>query len=188
MLALALLLAAAPTATPAPSPAPTATARPAPLLGRAGGMARPKSLSEHAAEMKAKGTPAARVSFDDVATAEDAGEDPIAPAGGPGKAGGAAVEQGGGKGASADAAAAQRRMDRAVERGLAVPERTSTSRRDRARREWDEAAEACRRTPGCVPHWRDDARYGEDKPLKTDQELIEEVRKRGFSEPHPTPR
>ena len=76
----------------------------------------------------------------------------------------------------------------AVEKGLAVPERTGSSRRNNARREWDQAAEACRTTPGCVPQYRDDPRYGSDKPLKTDQELIEEIRKRGFSEPHPLPK
>jgi len=79
-------------------------------------------------------------------------------------------------------------MDRAVERGLAVPERTSSSRREKARREWDDATEACRRTPGCVPRYRDDAGYGESKPLKTDAELIEDLRKRGFAEPHPLPK
>ena len=79
-------------------------------------------------------------------------------------------------------------MDKAVAKGLAVPERTRSSSRDRARREWDEAADACRKTPGCTPQYRDDASYGGNKPLKTDQELIEDVRKRGFSEPHPLPK
>jgi hypothetical protein len=180
VLALLLLQAASPEAT-APKPSPSPTARPAPSLGRSGEPARQKTLSEHAAEMRAKGTPPRAVSFDDVATGEAIPPEPDAKS----------PEKGGSKAAGDDgkaAAAAQRRMDRAVEKGLAVPERTRSSRRDQARREWDQAAEACRTTPGCIPHYRDDARYGADKPLKTDRELIEDIRKRGFSEPHPLPK
>lgn len=181
VLALLLLQSASPEAA-APRPTPSPTARPAPSLGRSSDPVRQKTLSEHAAEMKAKGASARKVSFDDVATGEaiapDPGEKPAEEAG----------IKAGGDDAKAAATAAQRRMDRAVERGLAVPERTSTSRRNNARREWDQAAEACRTTPGCVPQYRDDPRYGSDKPLKTDQELIEEIRKRGFSEPHPLPK
>ena len=184
MLLLALLLAASPPAAPTPTPAPTA--RPAPVLGRTSQAARPKSLADHAAEMKAKGGGARSVSFDDVRVVEpDELEDPT-----PASADRAKPKGAGGEGATDEAAAsasAQRRMDRAVERGLAVPERCSTARRDRARREWDDAAEACRRTPGCVPRYRDDPSWGANKPLRTDQELIEEIRKRGFSEPHPMP-
>lgn len=187
MLVLALLLAqsaAAPSATPAATAAPAPALRPAPLLGRTEQGARPKTLSEHAAEMKAKGASARRVSFDDVATADPLDAAP------PAKEARAGAKPGAPPPASPDAAAAaaQQRMDRAVERGLAVPERTTSSRRANARREWDEAAEACRRTPGCVPQYRDDARFGESKPLKTDAEVIEEMRKRGFSEPHPLPK
>lgn len=188
MLVLALLLAqaaaAAPSATPAATFAPAPALRPAPLLGRSEQGARPKTLSEHAAEMKAKGASARRVSFDDVATADPLDAAP------PAKEARAGAKPGAPPPASPDAAAAaaQQRMDRAVERGLAVPERTTSSRRANARREWDEAAEACRRTPGCVPQYRDDARFGESKPLKTDAEVIEEMRKRGFSEPHPLPK
>ena len=182
MLLLALLLAAAPPVAPAPTPAPTA--RPAPVLGRTAQGARAKSLADHAAEMKAKGGGARSVSFEDVRVVEpDEMEDPA-------PAERAKPKGAGGEGAADEAAAsasAQRRMDRAVERGLAVPERCSTARRDRARREWDDAAEACRRTPGCVPRYRDDPSWGANKPLRTDQELIEEIRKRGFSEPHPMP-
>lgn len=183
MLVLALLLAqsaAAPSATPAATAAPAPALRPAPLLGRSEQGARPKTLSDHAAEMKAKGASGRRVSFDDVATADPLDAAPPAKEGGAGAPPPASSD--------AAAAAAQRRMDRAVGRGLAVPERTTSSRRANARREWDEAAEACRRTPGCVPQYRDDARYGENKPLKTDQELIDDIRKRGFSEPHPLPK
>ncbi len=194
MLVLALLLAqavapaTAPATTPVPTPVPSP--RPVPVLSRSGDPARAKTLAEYAAEMKAKGATPRPVTFDDVRTvdpADDGEPAPAASAPGPGKAGKASP---GGKASdeAAAAAAAQRRMDRAVDRGLAVPERTSSSRRDRARREWDDAAEACRRTPGCVPQFRDDVRYGENKPLKTDQELIEDVRKRGFSEPHPLPK
>lgn len=179
MIVFLLLLAQASAPTPAPSPVPTA--RPAPLLGRTGAPARPKTLSEHAAEMKAKGTPASRVSFDDVPTVEsgvtDEESEPVAgarPAASPS-----------GKPDEAAARRAQRRMDRAVERGLEVPERTRSPRRDKARKEWDDAAESCRQTPGCVPVYRDDPRWGDKKPLRTDAELIEEIRKRGFSEPHP---
>jgi len=186
MLALALLLAAAPTAVPSPTPTPAPTARPAPVLGRAGEPARAKSLSEHAAEMKSKGAPAKRVSFDDVRSVEAEEVEPVAPDA-KARAGSAAAAEDD-KSAAAAAAKAQKRMDRAVERGLAVPERTSTARRDRARREWDDAAEACRTTPGCVPRYRDDPRYGDDKPLKTDEELIDDIRRRGFSEPHPLPK
>jgi hypothetical protein len=176
-----LLLQAAPPAAPATEPAPTPTARPTPSLGRSAEPVRQKTLSEHAAEMKAKGTPPRPVSFDDIPTGEAIPPEPGAKP--PGK--------GDGKAAGDDgkaATAAQRRMDRAVEKGLAVPERTSTARRNSARREWDAAAEACRTTPGCMPHYRDDARYGTDKPLKTDRELIEDIRKRGFSEPHTPPK
>lgn len=192
MITLVLLLAqavpagaATPAPNPVPSPAPTA--RPAPTLGRAPVTALPKSLSEHAAEMKTKGQAPRAVSFDDVkpGTAEpaDADEAP-APAAGGARAAAAAPS-----GAEAKAAAeAQRRMDRAVERGLSVPERTRSAARDNARREWDAAAEACRRTPGCVPRYRDDPSFGAEKPLKTDGELIDDIRKRGFSEPHPTPK
>lgn len=183
VLALLLLQAASPEVTaPAPSPAPSPAARPAPLLGRSGEPARQKTLAEHAAEMKAKGAPSRAVSFDDIPAGEALPPEPGAKP--PEKAGNKAAGDDG----RAAATAAQRRMDRAVEKGLAVPERTSTSRRNNARREWDQAAEACRTTPGCVPHYRDDARYGADKPLKTDQELIEDIRKRGFSESHTPPR
>lgn len=188
MLALALLLAVVPAAVPTATPTPVPTLRPAPALGRASEPARAKSLSEHAAEMKTKGTPARRVSFDDVRTVEAEEAEPPAPATAAKGRTGALPGAGEDRSADAEAARAQRRMDRAVERGLAVPERTSTARRDRARRDWDDAAEACRRTPGCVPRYRDDPRYGDDKPLKTDQELIEDIRKRGFSEPHPLPK
>ena len=186
MLHLVLLLASAGASAPA-APAPSPTARPAPTLGRASVVARPKSLSDHASEMKAKGEAPRAVSFDDVSTGEPAPVSPVAadpPAATRGRAAGAPASDGGEK-AAADA---QRRMDRAVEKGLSVPERTRSSARDRARREWDEAAEACRRTPGCLPRYRDDPAFGGNKPLKTDQELIDDVRKRGFSEPHPTPR
>lgn len=177
MIVFLLLLAQASAPTPSPSPSPTA--RPAPLLGRSGPAARPKTLSEHAAEMKAKGTPASRVSFDDVPSVEvDPARDE------PGSVALPAANASG-KPDEAAARAAQKRMDRAVERGLEVPERTRSPRRDKARKEWDDAAETCRKTPGCVPVYRDDARFGDKKPLRTDAELIEEIRKRGFSEPHP---
>lgn len=188
-LTLALLLpqAAAPATAPPPTPVPAA--RPAPALGQSTEPARAKTLAEHAAEMKAKGTPAKQVSFDDVQTVDpaEAAEPPTSPGA---STSGATSSKKGGKAGDGDAAAtqAQRRMDRAVTKGLAVPERTTSSRRDNARREWDDAAEACRKTPGCVPQYRDDARYGENKPLKTDRELIDDIRKRGFSEPHPLPK
>lgn len=188
-LTLALLLphAAAPATAPPPTPVPTA--RPAPALGRSTEPAREKTLAEHAAEMKAKGTPAKQVSFDDVQTVDPA-EAAEPPASRGASTSGAASSKKGGRAGDGDATAAQaqRRMDRAVSKGLAVPERTTSSRRDNARREWDDAAEACRKTPGCVPQYRDDARYGENKPLKTDRELIDDIRKRGFSEPHPLPK
>lgn len=201
MLLITLLLAQAAASAPAPAsqpaataaPAPAATARPAPALGRAAEGARAKSLSEHAREMKAKGAAAKKVSFDDVRTADPAESDlaaaPPARASGPAKSG---ASRGNADEAANEeakrAAAAQKRMDRAVERGLAVPERTSGSRRDNARREWDDAAEECRKTPGCIPKYRDGASFGGNKPLKTDQELIDDIRKRGFSEPHPLPK
>lgn len=181
MIVYLLLLAQASAPAPAPTPAPTV--RPVPLLGRSGPAARPKTLSEHAAEMKAKGTPARRVTFDDVPSVgagSEAADEMAEPVDGTGPAGSPA-----GKPDEAAARSAQRRMDRAVERGLEVPERTRSPRRDKARTEWDDAAEACRKTPGCVPVYRDDPRWGDKKPLRTDAELIEEIRKRGFSEPHP---
>ncbi len=186
-LALFLLQSSAPVAVASPTPVPATG--PAPALGRSSEPARPKTLADHAAEMKAKGTPAKQVSFEDVQTVDpaDAAEDP-APKAAPGSH--ATASKKSGKAASGDAGAtqAQRRMDRAVAKGLAVPERTRSSSRDRARQEWDDAAEACRKTPGCIPQYRDDPRYGENKPLKTDRELTEDIRKRGFSEPHPLPK
>jgi hypothetical protein len=140
--------------------------------------------------MKAKGTPTRQVSFDDVRTVDpnEAAGTSASPTAA--HSGGASTKPRRGKasGGDVEAAQAQRRMDKAVAKGLAVPDRTRSSSRDRARREWDEAADDCRRTPGCAPHYRDDATYGGNKPLKTDQELIEEIRKRGFSEPHPLPK
>lgn len=185
--ALLLPQAATPATTVVPTPAPTA--RPAPTLGRSSEATRPKTLAEHAALMKTKGTPTRQVSFDDVQTVDptEAAEPPTSPGA---NTPGTTSSKKGDKAGDGDAAAtqAQRRMDRAVSKGLAVPERTRSSSRDRARREWDDAADACRKTPGCVPQYRDDARYGENKPLKTDRELIDDIRKRGFSEPHPLPK
>ena len=187
MIVFLLLLAqtTAPTPSPTPAPTPAPAARPAPVLGRSGPAARSKTLSEHAAEMKAKGTPASRVSFDDVPSVEIAVEDDATDEK-PGAAAGArSAANPAGKADDVVARKAQKRMDRAVERGLEVPERTRSPRRDKARKEWDDAAESCRQTPGCVPVYRDDPRWGDKKPLRTDAELIEEIRRRGFSEPHP---
>lgn len=189
-LILALLLPLAATTATAASPTPAPTARPAPALGRSSEPARPRTLSEHAALMRAKGTPAKQVSFDDVQTVDpaDVTEASAPHAGAQPRAGSTASKSEKAAGSDAEAARAQRRMDKAVAKGLSVPERTRSSNRDRARREWDEAADACRKTPGCTPQYRDDASYGGNKPLKTDQELIEDIRKRGFSEPHPLPK
>lgn len=188
--AIALLLpqAAAPAATAAPMPVPTS--RPAPALGRSSEPARPKTLSEHAAVMKVNRTPTRQVSFDDVRTVDPAETAEASSSAADSRSLTTSARPKGEKsaGGDAEAAQAQRRMDRAVSKGLAVPERTRSSSRDRARREWDDAADACRKTPGCKPQYRDDASYGENKPLKTDQELIQDIRKRGFSEPHPLPK
>ena len=182
---------AAPAAAAPPTPVPTA--RPAPALGRSGEPARPKTLSEHAALMKAKGTPTRQVSFDDVQTvdpkeATKALGTSSTPTDAPSRS--ASTRPKGAKAAGGDAEAtrAQHRMDKAVAKGLAVPERGRGPSRDKARREWDEAADACRRTPGCTPKYRDDASYGGNKPLKTDKEIIDDIRSRGFSEPHPLPK
>lgn len=186
--ALLLPQASAPAAAAAPTPVPTA--RPAPALGSAGTPARPMSLSEHAARMKANGTPTNPVSFDDVKSVDPADAAAGSPTPASGRSGAAKSRKKSGKaaGENADAAQAQKRMDRAVAKGLALPERGRGSSRDKARREWDAAAEACRTTPGCTPQYRDDAIYGGNKPLKTDKELIDDIRKRGFSEPHPLPK
>jgi hypothetical protein len=189
MLFLVLMLAQAaplPSPAPAPEPSPVPTPRPA-ALGRAPVVARPKTLSDHAAEMKAKGESPRPVSFDDVRKGTPvpaAGEDEAPDAGGKARGGTAPAKDGDGKAV----AAAQKRMDRAVESGLSLPDTARSSAREKARREWDAAADACRRTPGCVPRYRDDPGFGEHKPLKTDEELIDDVRKRGFSEPHPAPK
>ncbi|HYN41122.1 MAG TPA: hypothetical protein VE129_05050 [Thermoanaerobaculia bacterium] len=186
--ALLIPQAAAPAAAANPTPAPTA--RPAPALGRSSEPARPKTLSEHAALMKVNRTPTRQVSFDDVKTVDpaNAAETSAFPTDSHSRATSTRAKGGKTAGGDAEATQAQRRMDKAVAKGLAVPERTRSSSRDRARLEWDEAADACRKTPGCNPQYRDDATYGENKPLKTDQELIQDVRKRGFSEPHPLPK
>lgn len=74
-------------------------------------------------------------------------------------------------------AAAQRRMDGAVKGGLNADRSRSTSTRSAARQRWDDAAEQCRRTPGCVPVYRDGSAF-RDKPLKTDAELVEGLKRR----------
>jgi len=186
----ALLLPQAALPAAAASPTPVPTARPAPALGRSSEPAGPKTLSEHAALMKVSRTPTRQVSFDDVKTVDPAkdAETSVSPTDSHSRAPSAKAKGGKAAGGDASAAQAQRRMDKAVAKGLAVPERTRSANRDRARREWDEAADACRKTPGCTPQYRDGANYGGNKPLKTDQELIQDVRKRGFSEPHPLPK
>ena len=187
-IALLLPQAAAPAAAASPTPVPTA--RPEPALGRSSEPARPKTLSEHAALMKVNRTPTRQVSFDDVKTVDPTETTGTSSSATDSHSRTTPAKPKGGKAVGGDdeAAQAQRRMDKAVAKGLAIPERTRSSSRDRARREWDESADACRKTPGCTPQYRDDASYGRNKPLKTDQELIEDVRKRGFSEPHPLPK
>jgi hypothetical protein len=189
-LTFALLLPQAAAPVPATNATPVPTARPAPALGRSSEPARPKTLSDHAALMKVSRTPTRQVSFDDVKTVDPKEAAEASASSTLAQSGATSTKAKGGKAAGGDdeAARAQRRMDKAVAKGLAIPERTRSSSRDRARREWDEAADACRKTPGCTPQYRDDATYGGNKPLKTDQELIQDVRKRGFSEPHPLPK
>lgn len=55
-------------------------------------------------------------------------------------------------------AAAQRRMDAAVNNGAWVLNNTRHNWQiwDEARREWNAAAENCRKTDGCVPHYKPD--------------------------------
>ena len=190
-LTFALLLPQAATPATARLPTPAPTARPAPALGRSSEPARPKTLAEHAALMKTKGTPTRqrlvrrradrRPDGDAEASASATGAHPRT----------ASATSKGEKAAGSDAEAAPRpsvAWTRPSRRASPSPSGPAARSRDRARREWDDAAEACRKTPGCVPQYRDDARYGENKPLKTDHELIEDVRKRGFSEPHPLPK
>lgn len=70
-------------------------------------------------------------------------------------------------------------------------------RRD-ARREWDDAAENCRKTPGCVPVYRDNVELGGHKPLLTGDEAKKdrkfakdsheiETRLNNADAPNPTP-
>jgi hypothetical protein len=74
-------------------------------------------------------------------------------------------------------------MDRAVRDGIRADARRSESTRADARAEWDAAAESCRRTPGCNPGYRDDARIEGHKPVQTNDEIIKEVaRKHSLSE------
>ena len=48
-----------------------------------------------------------------------------------------------------------------------------------ARREWDAAAENCRKTPGCTPTYRDGVEF-RTKPLRTGDEIMrDEVKKNG---------
>ena len=143
----------------------------------------PRSLAEAARRPKEKarltitGLPAATPAAAAAATGGDSG-------------GGAAGNESAGPSTGGDARAAQARMDRAVERGLRYPNnvRTSGSARDAARREWDAAADECRRTPGCAPVYRDGPGFAE-KPLKTDDELIEDKKRQlglsGEAPPHP---
>jgi hypothetical protein len=83
---------------------------------------------------------------------------------------------------AAAAKVAQERMNRAVENGrwTSANIHLLTGVRNAARAEWDDAAENCRKTPGCKPTYRSD---GVSKELKTDRELLHDVAKAaGLSE------
>ena len=79
---------------------------------------------------------------------------------------------------AAEAKAAQARMDRALRSGQAADHDVrgrSSSARNKARAEWDAAAENCRKTPGCRPTARSD---GAATGLKTDAELTYDLSRR----------
>lgn len=76
---------------------------------------------------------------------------------------------------TAEAAAAQERMDKAMKDGLWTANniRHHQGIRLQARAEWEAAAENCRKTPGCKPGYRPDG------VLMTDQEAIDAIVKSG---------
>lgn len=139
VLVLAQTTAAKPTPTPAPFPGPA----PAKLSGGFGqkatapGKARVVVTDQTLAQPSRAGTfsvagkPIATVPTPSVEQASDAGR---------------------------VAAAAQRRMDEAVRDAGWVLANTRYNWQiwDAARREWIEAAENCRKTPGCVPTYKPD--------------------------------
>jgi len=78
-------------------------------------------------------------------------------------------------GSSPSASTAQDRMSRAVKDGTWTDEKIhyNTAIQDAARKEWDEAAENCRKTQGCVPVFRDDGTG--NKRLKTGAEKMDDM-------------
>ena len=68
---------------------------------------------------------------------------------------------------------ATKRMTRAIEHGSWVDRNIHYNEniRQDARSEWDAAAESCRRTPGCIPTYRDGVIF-DTKPLMTGDEIL----------------
>jgi hypothetical protein len=79
-----------------------------------------------------------------------------------------------------EAKAAQARMDKAARDGVRTNRRRSAALQDDARAEWDAAADHCRKTPGCNPAYRENARDAEGKKLlRTRKEKIKDIAKEG---------
>lgn len=156
---LAVLLFQVATATPAPVPAKP-TPAPSPTAISRG----PRSLSDFARQRRASGTTSKGTFSAAQSTAPRANTEQS------GYVSNLTQEQ------AKAAAEAQARMDRAVKDGLWTEQNIKVTEplKEAARREWDAAAENCRRTPGCKPAARDD---GVTKHLKTDDELMDDVAK-----------
>jgi hypothetical protein len=89
------------------------------------------------------------------------------------------------------AAEAQRQMERAIRNGTWTERniRYHEGYKQQARGEWDDAAEKCRKTPGCIPVYRDGAEVDGVKPLRTGDEVSRDLKKKlGASVDVPEPR
>jgi hypothetical protein len=79
-------------------------------------------------------------------------------------------------GGSSDKAAtdADARLARAIRDGAWVDQNIHYHEgiKEGARREWDAAAENCRKTPGCTPIYRENVEFGGVKPLRTGDEVL----------------
>lgn len=141
---LALILLAQLTATPGPTPTPTPISK--------AGTGQTRTLADVARERRLgqKGVTGGTLSV-------------TGAAGSPAAVSGEAAKP------TSDAEA---RLARAIERGTWVDQNIHYNEaiREQARREWDSAAENCRKAPRCVPVYRDSVKVGGVKPLRTGDE------------------
>ena len=176
LLCSVVLLAQVATAAPAPAQTPTPVVGAAAPATRSAVPSGPKTLSDIARERKLgqKGVAGGTLSV----------------AGAPvqGSAGAVSLPN-----ADRAAAEAQRQMERAIRDGTWT-ERTihyHEGFKQQARAEWDDAAEKCRKTPGCIPVYRDGAEVDGVKPLRTGDEVSRDLKKKLGSSvdvPEPMPK